>query len=65
MSNPPARRIRTEIIRIKLVEIRDSVRIVSDHLPDKLENFLQLGLIRDGIYKKIEHAIEKDRKSVV
>lgn len=58
MSNPPARRIRTEIIRIKLVEIRDSVRIVSDHLPGKLEDFLQLGLIRDGIYKKIEHAIE-------
>jgi uncharacterized protein YutE (UPF0331/DUF86 family) len=58
MSNPPARNIRTDIIRIKLVEIRDSVGIVRDNLPDKLEGFLQLGLIRDGIYKKIEHAIE-------
>ena len=50
--------MRKEIIRTKLQEIEESINIVKRHLPKKLEDFLELGLIKDGIYKKIEFAIE-------
>ena len=50
--------MREEIIRTKLREIEESVNIVKKHLPKKLEDFLKLGLVKDGIYKKIEFAIE-------
>lgn len=50
--------MREEIIRTKLQEIEESINIVKRHLPKKLEDFLELGLIKDGIYKKIEFAIE-------
>jgi uncharacterized protein YutE (UPF0331/DUF86 family) len=32
--------------------------VVKTHLPPDEENFRQLGLVKDGIYKKIEYAIE-------
>ncbi len=32
--------------------------IVQEHLPDSVQEFRQLGLVRDGIYKRIEFAIE-------
>lgn len=50
--------IRKEEIKQKLREIADSVRIVKDNLPSQLIEFLGLGLAKDGIYKKIEFAIE-------
>ena len=57
--NPfPEHNIRTDLIRIKLAEIRDGVAIVKVHLPPDEEDFRQMGLIKDGIYKKIEYAIE-------
>jgi len=54
----PEHNIRTDLIRIKLAEIRDGVSIVKAHLPPDEEDFRQMGLIKDGIYKKIEYAIE-------
>jgi len=50
--------MREEIIRIKLKDIRDSLEKVKTHLPQTLEEFLNLGLVKDGIYKKVEFMIE-------
>jgi uncharacterized protein YutE (UPF0331/DUF86 family) len=50
--------MREEIIRIKLKDIRDSLEKVKSHLPQTLEEFLDLGLVKDGIYKKVEFMIE-------
>lgn len=50
--------MREEIIRTKLQEMEESANIVKKNLPKKLEDFLELGLVKDGIYKKIEFAIE-------
>ncbi|MHC1568768.1 MAG: type VII toxin-antitoxin system HepT family RNase toxin, partial [Candidatus Syntropharchaeia archaeon] len=50
--------MRKEIIRTKMKEIEESIRLVEEHLPDTFEEFSDLGLIKDGIYKRIEFAIE-------
>ena len=39
-------------------EIEESIRLVEENLPDTFEEFSDLGLIKDGIYKRIEFAIE-------
>jgi uncharacterized protein YutE (UPF0331/DUF86 family) len=50
--------MREEIIRIKLKDMKDSLAKIKAHLPPTLEEFLDLGLIKDGIYKKVEFMIE-------
>jgi uncharacterized protein YutE (UPF0331/DUF86 family) len=50
--------LREDIIRVKITEIRECIDLVRENLPDSLEDFLQLGLIKDGIYKRMEFAIE-------
>ena len=52
------RNLRTELIRSKLVDIEDSVSLVEENLPSSYEEFSQLGLVKDGIYKRMEFAIE-------
>ncbi len=52
------RNLRIELIRSKLVDIEESVSLVEEHLPSSLEEFSELGLIKDGIYKRMEFAIE-------
>ncbi|MFQ5821665.1 MAG: DUF86 domain-containing protein [Candidatus Heimdallarchaeota archaeon] len=52
------RRLRRERIHKKLKDISDAVKLVADHLPEDFDAFSQLGLVKDGIYKKIEFAIE-------
>jgi len=49
--------IRDTVIRIKLQEMGESVDMVREHLPDSIESFGRLGIIKDGIYKRIEYAI--------
>jgi uncharacterized protein YutE (UPF0331/DUF86 family) len=49
---------REDIIRVKLSEIHESIELVSENLPGSAEEFLQLGLVKDGIYKRMEFAIE-------
>jgi uncharacterized protein YutE (UPF0331/DUF86 family) len=49
--------IRDTVIRIKLQEMGESVDMVREHLPDSVESFGRLGIIKDGIYKRIEYAI--------
>ena len=51
-------RLRSEIIRTKIKEIEESVGLVEENLPDEFEDFSKLGLVKDGIYKRMEYAIE-------
>lgn len=50
--------MRTSLIKTKMKEIEESLRIVEEHLPDDVEDFLSLGIIKDGIYKRLEFCIE-------
>jgi len=50
--------MRKEIIRTKIKEIVEGIGLVEEHLPDTFEEFSGMGLIKDGIYKNIEFAIE-------
>jgi len=52
------KKLRERIIRVKIREITDGVTLVQEHLPPALREFRKLGLIKDGIYKRIEFAIE-------
>ena len=51
-------KIRDAAIRIKLQEMTESVDTVKEHLPHSADSFRQLGIIKDGIYKRAEYAIE-------
>ena len=50
--------IRDTLIRAKLVQMDESVLLVKEHLPKSFEDFADMGLMKDGIYKRIEYAIE-------
>jgi uncharacterized protein YutE (UPF0331/DUF86 family)/predicted nucleotidyltransferase len=50
--------IRKDMILIKIKEIEENVKIVENALPKNLAEFLALGLVKDGIYKKIEFVIQ-------
>jgi len=50
--------LRVHIIETKIVEIKDNLSIIQENLPSEVHEFIQLGLIKDGIYKKIECCIQ-------
>lgn len=50
--------MRIDIIKTKLKTIDGNIIIVKEHLPEKFKEFLNLGLIKDGIYKKLEASIQ-------
>ncbi len=50
--------MRAEIIRTKILEIGENIRVVKQNLPKNFKNFRKLGIIKDGIYKKIEFCIQ-------
>ena len=52
------RDIRAELIRSKLADIEDSISLVEENLPSSFKEFSHLGLLKDGIYKRMEYAIE-------
>jgi uncharacterized protein YutE (UPF0331/DUF86 family) len=52
------RSLRMQLIRSKLSDIEESVSLVEENLPESFEEFSQLGLVKDGIYKRMEFAIE-------
>jgi uncharacterized protein YutE (UPF0331/DUF86 family) len=52
------KRVRENNIRIKMKEITDGISLVQEHLPKTSKEFKNLGLVKDGIYKKVEFAIE-------
>ena len=51
-------RIREALVYSKITEIEESLKIVNDNLPDEVEEFVTLGIVKDGIYKRLEYAIE-------
>ncbi len=55
---PRNKNLRIELIRSKLSDIEESVSLVKANLPQTFEEFAGLGLIKDGIYKRIEFAVE-------
>ena len=50
--------MRTEIIKTKFAEIKESLELIRENLPDNFEEFASLGLLKDGMYKRIEFCIE-------
>ena len=50
--------VRGTVIRIKLSEMTDSIALVREHLPESVDSFAGMGLLKDGIYKRMEYAIE-------
>ncbi len=46
--------LRNDIIKSKLKIIEENIDLVKENLPENIEEFSNLGLIKDGIYKKIE-----------
>ena len=50
--------MRKDLIRTKIKETEESLKLVEENLPDNFEEFLDLGLVKDGIYKRIEFCIE-------
>lgn len=50
--------IRDTLIYSKMAEIEDSIAIIRENLPDRVEEFIDLGIVKDGIYKRAEYAIE-------
>ena len=52
------REIRRDLIWIKLAIIDESINLIEENIPDDVDAFIHLGLLKDGIYKRIEYAIE-------
>jgi uncharacterized protein YutE (UPF0331/DUF86 family) len=50
--------MRKDIIKNKIKEILESLELISDNLPASFDEFQNLGIVKDGIYKRIEYAIE-------
>ncbi len=48
----------SERIRQKLREIEDSLEMIKEGLPEDVDEFLSLGLVKDGIYKRLEFCIQ-------
>ena len=50
--------IRDALVYTKITEIEESLDMVNENLPDQIEEFVTLGIVKDGIYKRLEYAIE-------
>lgn len=50
--------LREDLIRIKLCEMEEGVALVVANLPDDAPTFQSMGLVKDGIYKRMEFVIE-------
>ena len=45
-------------IRQKITEIEQSVELIESHIPSSLDEFENSGLLKDGIYKRLEFVIQ-------
>ena len=50
--------MRKDIIKNKIIEIQESLVLIRNNIPDSFNKFQHLGLIKDGIYKRLEFSIE-------
>lgn len=51
--------LRIDLIKSKLKIIEENIDLVKENFPEKFENFIELGLIKDGVYKRIEASIQE------
>lgn len=51
--------LRTDIIKTKIKVIEESIDLVKENLPENINEFKALGLVKDGIYKKVEASIQE------
>lgn len=42
----------------KIKEIEENLKLIKENLPESLEDFLSLGLVKDGIYKRLEYSVQ-------
>ncbi len=50
--------MREDVIRNKMTRIVEIMESLDEYIPDDEDSFMNLGIIRDGIYKRLEYAIE-------
>lgn len=50
--------MREDLIRTKMKEIKESIESIRDEIPQNFDDFTRLGLVKDGIYKRAEFAVE-------
>ncbi len=50
--------MRKDIIKNKIKEVYDSLELIEVNMPADFEKFQDLGIIKDGMYKRLEYAIE-------
>lgn len=50
--------LRKNLIKTKLKEIDESLRLIEENLPNRAKKFAELGLVKDGIYKRVEFCIQ-------
>ena len=50
--------LREDIVRHKLKIIEENIELIKEYLPENLNKFKKLGLVKDGIYKRIESSIQ-------
>ncbi|MFX0209104.1 MAG: DUF86 domain-containing protein [Candidatus Hodarchaeota archaeon] len=50
--------MRVDIIIQKLEQIIENISLIHNNLPDKYSKFESLGLVKDGIYKRLDYSIE-------
>ena len=50
--------MRKSIILSKINEIEESITLIAENMPEEFDDFENLGLMKDGIYKRIQYAIE-------
>ena len=51
-------RLRREQILSKLAEVEESIDLVKENMPEEFEEYKKLGIVKDGIYKRLELSIE-------
>lgn len=51
-------KIRDTLVYTKLTEVEESIETIRENLPTRIEDFVSMGIVKDGIYKRAEYAIE-------
>jgi uncharacterized protein YutE (UPF0331/DUF86 family) len=51
-------KIRIDEIEKKLSDVIDNLSVIEENLPEKFNDFLSMGLAKDGLYKKLEYTLE-------
>lgn len=50
--------MRKEIILSKVNEIEESLSLIEENIPEEFDDFENMGLLKDGIYKRLQYMIE-------